>query len=105
MFVARWCVDVRFGCKDEFLKMFKKWQVEVGSKIGWTQRQSRLLTGSIGAPESRFEHEVEVESLAALESAWAQLPDQPFHKQFGKELEPLIVSGSNRWEVFRVVEV
>ena len=24
--------------------------------------------------------------------------------QFGKDLEPIIVSGSNRWEVFRVVD-
>jgi hypothetical protein len=27
------------------------------------------------------------------------------HQQFGKDLEPIIVSGSNRWEIFRVREV
>ena len=26
------------------------------------------------------------------------------HQQFGKDLEPIIVSGSNRWKIFRVVD-
>ena len=105
MFIARWNIDVRFGQKDQFLAVMRKWQAEVGDKIGWTKPKIRLLTGSIGANESRFEYEVTVESMEKLEKAWAQLGNFPYHKQFGKELEPLIVSGSNHWTVYRVLEL
>ena len=103
MFVARFSVDVRFGHKDDFTLAMKKWQAEVGSKVGWDNQ--RVLTGSIGAPESRFEMEMQVSSLADLENAWARMVELPHHKVYAKELEQHIVSGSNRWEVFRVVQM
>lgn len=28
----------------------------------------------------------------------------PWHAQFGKEMEPHVVSGTNQWEIFRIVE-
>jgi hypothetical protein len=33
-----------------------------------------------------------------------QAPNE-IHKRWGKEIEPLVVSGTNRWEIFRIVEV
>jgi hypothetical protein len=35
---------------------------------------------------------------------WEDMSTMEAHQQFGKDLEPIIVSGSNRWEVFRVVD-
>lgn len=102
MFVARWIVDARFGKKDECLGVMKKWQQEVGEKVGW--KETRLTTGSVGALESRIEMEVKVESLADLEQAWGRFGDFSYHKQFGKELEPTIVSGSHKWEIFRILD-
>lgn len=102
MFIARWSVDLKFGHKDEALALMKKWETEVGAKSGFDPAKRRLLTGSIGALESRLESEMEVESLAALEKGFAEMAKHPYQKQFGKDLEAHIVSGTNRWEIFRV---
>jgi hypothetical protein len=101
MFIARYCCDVRFGHKDEYLAFARKWEKEIGSRLGW---KSRVITGSIGAAESRVEHEMEVASLAELEKGFAELAKNEQHKKWGKEIEPLVVSGSNHWQIFRVVE-
>lgn len=104
MFVARWSVDVKFGHKDQAMDIFRKWQKEVGEKVGWGNGASRILTGSVGAPESRIENEMQVSSLGDLERAFAEMPKHAYHKKFSDELEPHIVSGTNRWEVFRVLD-
>ena len=51
-----------------------------------------------------FAGETQVPSLAELERGWAEMAKIPAHAQFSKDLEPHIVSGSNRWEILRVVE-
>jgi hypothetical protein len=105
MFVARWSVDVRFGHREEFLRLQKKWLDEVGSKAGFDKAAARVLNGSIGAAESRWEMEMKVASLDALEKHWERMKSVPYHAQFARELEPHIVSGSNRWEILRIVDV
>src|SRR5262245_47430571 len=105
MFVARWMIDAKFGHKDETIAIWKKWQQEVGERVGMKRSTSRVLTGSIGAAECRFEIEHQFATLADLEKAWAEMGKIPSHKQFSKELESHIVSGSNRWEILRIVEV
>ena len=102
MFIARWSIDVRFGQKDAFTAHMRKWQKEIGESLGW---KIRLLTGSIGANESRFEMEFQVETLDALDKAWAKLAASDAHKRLGREVEPLVVSGTNGWEVLRVVDL
>lgn len=62
-----------------------------------------MLSGSIGALEATVEHNWEVETLAELESAWAKLGPMEAHKQWSKDLEPYVVSGTARWSVYRVV--
>jgi hypothetical protein len=105
MFIARWIVDVKFGHKDEFIALQKKWMEDIGNKTGMDKITQRMLNGSIGAAESRFEMETEVGSLAELEQFFAKLPEIPSHKEWGKQLEPLVVSGSNRWEIMRVIKI
>src|SRR4051812_46104565 len=102
MFVARWTVDVRFGHKEEFHAKLKKWIADVSTELGW---KPRIVNGSIGPNESRMEMEITMDTLEALEKSWAKLARLDAHKRFGKELEPLIVSASNRWEVFRVIDL
>lgn len=104
MFIGRWIVEAKFGHRDEMLAISKRWQQEVGERVGMTQGKSRVLSGSIGGAESRFEFESQFASLADIEKSWAEMGKIPAHKQFGKDLEPHVVSGSNRWEILRVVE-
>jgi len=35
---------------------------------------------------------------------WAKMGKNPRHGQFGKKLDPLIMSGTNRWDILRVVD-
>jgi hypothetical protein len=102
MYIARWSIDVRYGHKDEFYARMKRWMSEVGTPLGW---KARLVNGSVGTNESRIELEITLDSLDALEKAWMKLAKSEGHQRFGKDIESLIVSGSNRWEVFRLIDL
>ena len=103
MFVAQWRIDARFGHKDIVMQSLKWWMEEIGSQIGWEGDKIRMLTGSVGAPESALISQIQVESLAELEASWSKLGTIEAHKAWSKELEPHVVSGTNRWEVFRAL--
>lgn len=55
MMIARWSIDARFGHKPAVLESMRGWMREFGSQIGWTDDKLRLLTGSVGAPESTIQ--------------------------------------------------
>ena len=103
MLIARWQIDARFGHKQTVIDMIAAWAHDIAPKIGWTAEKGRLLTGSIGAREATVVHEWTVADLAELEKSWAALGKIDAHKTWGKDLEPYVVSGSARWEIFRVV--
>lgn len=103
MLLARWQVDARFGQKQAVIEMLRKWAREVAPEIGWTEDRGRLLSGSIGAREATVEHEWVVDDLAALGQAWEALGHMEAHRDWGRALEPLVVSGSARWQVLRIV--
>ena len=98
--IARFSFDVPFGKKPELLKLNKKWD-PLSKELGFPAPE--VLIGSIGAPESRIEINHRFESLAALEKAWSKLGD-PRMVDYQREMAPLVVPGSHRWEVFRVQE-
>jgi hypothetical protein len=98
--IAQFSFDVPFGKKGELTAhraKFRKFAQELGFP------KSQLLFGSIGAPESRVVEQYRFESLAALEAVWAKLSD-PRMAEFQQAMMPLIVPGSHRWEIYRIVE-
>lgn len=103
MMVARWSIDARFGYKAQVVDAMQRWMKEIGSQIGWTEENTRLLTGSIGAREATVQSEILVRDLAELNAAWDKLATIEAHRQWSKDLEPFVVSGTPRWEVFRLV--
>jgi hypothetical protein len=103
MMIARWKIDARFGHKDEAIRLLKSWNEEFGLKIGWTPDKVRIITGAIGAAESAVISEVQIKDLAELSESFEKLGKLDGHAAWSKELETHIVSGSNNWEVFRVV--
>ncbi|HWP92859.1 MAG TPA: hypothetical protein VNN20_11765 [Thermodesulfobacteriota bacterium] len=103
MIVARWNIEARFGHKQTAIDLIKKWNKEIGAKIGWKKDKVRVLTGSVGAPESSIQVEILLKDLSELNASWEKLATIEAHKQWGKDLEPYIVSGTSRWEIFRVV--
>jgi hypothetical protein len=103
MMIARWHIDARFGHKQTVLDSLKDWSRDAGAQIGWSQDKVRITTGSIGALESTIELEVSIENLNELDASWSKLGRIEAHKQWSKDVEPYIVSGTPRWEIYRVV--
>lgn len=103
MMVARWSIDAKFGYKQNVIDLMRQWLQEIGSQVGFSADNTRLLTGSIGALEATIQAEHVVEDLSKLNQAWDKLATIPAHKQWGKDLEPYVVSGTSRWEIFRIL--
>lgn len=103
MMLARWCIDARFGYKQNVVDLMQRWLSEVAPQVGITAERTRLLTGSIGALEATVQSEHLMEDLTELNRVWDKLASIPAHKQWSKELEPFVVSGTSRWEIYRVL--
>lgn len=104
MIIARWHIDARFGQKQTVIDSLKTWAREIANQIGWTKDKVRIATGSIGALESTVEVDVLVQDLTELDASWNKLGSISAHKEWSKQIEPYIVSGTPRWEIFRIVE-
>ena len=101
MIIARWQIDAKFGHKAEVIDSVEKWQREIGEQIGWKESQCQLMTGSVGARESTVVLEVRLESMSELDESWEKLREIDAHEKWSRDLEPYVVSGSHRWEVYR----
>lgn len=102
MIIARWYCSARFGMKDELVGKITDWWQTIGKEIG--QTDYTISTGSIGAAEALITVDVRVKDLADLDEQWKKLAGHTGHRDFSKAVEPLLVSGSTRWEVLRVVQ-
>lgn len=103
MMIARWSIDAKFGYKQNVIELMQRWLKEIGPQVGFSADKTRLLTGSIGALEATIQTEHLVQDLAELNQAWEKLGTIAAHKQWGKDLEPHVVSGTSRWEIYRVL--
>ena len=63
----------------------------------------KILTGSIGTREATVEVDHTIESLAELERFFEAIGKIDAHKQWSKDLEPYVVSGTALWNIYRVV--
>lgn len=103
MMVARWSISAKFGYKQNAVELMQRWLRDIGPQVGFTPDKARLLSGSIGALEATIQTEHLVEDLAELNRCWEKLAAIPEHKQWGKDLEPFVVSGTSRWEIYRLL--
>lgn len=99
---ARWCLDVRYGCKAEATALLQEWVATVGSKAGLTAANTRLSSGCLGVPESRLEMEVSFDSMADWEAFLSSVPFQE-HKAWTQRIQSMVVDGSPVWHVHRSV--
>ncbi len=102
--IARWHVTAVFGRKPELIAAVQSWIVSVAAKAGCSKENTRLLTGSVGAPESELQMEITFNSIAELDDFFKAIASQgPEHAKFQEQASPVVVHGSNRWEVLRIV--
>lgn len=104
MMVARWHIRAKFGFKQTVIDLLKEWQAEIGPQTGLNVSQQRLLTGSVGACESEIQTEIHVKDLTEVDKMFSKLATIKLHADWGRKMSEHVVSGSNYWEVFRVVE-
>jgi hypothetical protein len=103
LLIARWQIDARFGHKQTVIDMLQSWSREIAPQAGLATEKGHMLTGSVGALEATVEHNWEVADLAELERVWAKLATIEAHRQWGKDLEPHVVSGTAKWNIYRVL--
>src|SRR5580700_11364427 len=103
MFIARWQIDARFGHKQTVIDLLRKWEREIGTTAGTDEMDFKILTGSIGAREATVEANHTIESMAQLDRFFEAIGKSDAHRQWSKDLEPYVVSGSALWNVFRRV--
>lgn len=103
MFSARWQIDAKFGYKQTVIDLVRRWEKEVGPHVDLEKLEFKIMTGSVGPREATIETHHTVDSLARLEQFFASIGKLDAHKQWGKDMEPHVVSGSSRWQIFRVI--
>ncbi len=55
MFIARWQLSTRFGKTAEALDILRKWEIDVGQRIGWRPGSIRIASGVVGAAQTDIE--------------------------------------------------
>lgn len=103
MYVCQWHLDVPFGKQGQAISIMKGWgQEKFASSEFRRATGARLLVGHVGQSASHITDEYTFESLADFEAALEGM-SQPQFKPHADALAPLIVPGSQRWVIHRVV--
>jgi hypothetical protein len=104
MIVCQWHLDIPYGKQSEALAVMRAWGAEKFASSEFRRaRSARLLCGFVGASASHIVDESEFESLADFEAALAGMGG-PQYRWHSDALAPYIIPGSQRWEVFRVLD-
>ncbi len=104
MMIARWQFTANFGQKQRAIELIKRWNAEVGSQTNIDVSKERMITGSVGGSEGLVETEFEIDGLDDLQQFFDKIATVTIHEDWGREMGEVIVPGSTRWEVFRIVE-
>jgi hypothetical protein len=102
MFIARWQFTARAGKTGDCVAILRKWELDVGHRIGWRAGSVRLNSGYIGVAQEYVEFEGRVDSLSDLESLWRDMDKNDLHKEYLRQLDAIIVS--SQWKVLRAVD-
>jgi hypothetical protein len=105
MFIARWQFTAQFGKMDDVLSLLRKWEIDVGERVGWRASHVRVTTGVVGTSDSAVSFEIPLDSLGDLEAAWTDMEKNPHHHEYLKQLGHVVVGGTNHWSVVRVREL
>jgi hypothetical protein len=105
MYIVRWHFQTRFGHLKEVQQILRQWEIDVGQRVGWRASTVRVLQGMLGSSRSTIELETHVESLADLESSWADMERIPHHPEAMRALEKFVTSGTDTWSVYKQIEL
>ncbi|MBS1551304.1 MAG: hypothetical protein JST15_04450 [Bacteroidetes bacterium] len=102
-FVCQWSLEIVFGKQKPALDIIKAWGEEKFRSSNFRVSQNRVMNGFIGCSPSFIIDEYIFESLDDFEKALADM-SQPQFRQFSEALAPFIVPGSQKWNIFKLIE-
>lgn len=102
MMIARWQFTAQFGRKNSAIDLITEWNAEIGSQTDIDMTNVRILTGSVGVGEGVVEVEFQIDGLGDLQSFFDKIATIQMHAEWGQTMGEVIVSGSTRWDVYRV---
>ncbi len=103
MFVARWQLTAKFGKVEDTIAILRRWEIDVGERVGWKPSSVRILAGFIGSSSNEIDFEARAENLTDLEAALNDMERNPHHREYLKQLERCL--SSSRWVVYRNVDI
>jgi hypothetical protein len=102
--ICQWHLDIVYGKQADAVRIMRAWGAEKFASSEFRRASSaRLLAGYLGASASHIVDEYTFDSLADFESALTSM-SAPQFRQHSEALAPYIVSGSQHWVVYRVLE-
>lgn len=104
MYVARWNLTAKFSKTEETIALLRRWEGDVGQRIGWRPGSVRIVSGFLGAALSSIELEVRCDGLDEFEAAWRDMQRNPAHKEYVRMLDAVVVAGTDSWTVHFVSE-
>jgi hypothetical protein len=104
MFICQWHIEVPFGKQGEATNILKEWASAMeGSGKFQGVLAHRVLVGHVGPSPSRVIAEWEFQSLSDWERAIEAVGEERF-QEYSARIAPLIVPGSQHWEIWRPVD-
>lgn len=100
MFLIRSIANANSGRRDEAVALLKSFSAETQKELG--RPESRVMTGCIGPNDSEVVTETVVASLADFEQGIDKVNKWPGMQKYGPKFGELFVSGSHRFEVYRL---
>lgn len=102
-FVCQWTLEIVYGKKSEAISILKKWGEEKFRSSNFKISQNRLMSGFVGASPSFIIDEYIFDSMTDFEKALGDM-SQPQFIQYSDALAPLVVPGSQKWTVYKIID-
>jgi hypothetical protein len=104
MFLCQWTLDIQFGKQGEALSIIKEWGAEKMKSSGFSvSTQGRVYVGYIGYSPAHIVDEYVFKSLDEFEKALADMA-KPQFKQFAERMSKVIIPGTQKWQIFKIIE-
>jgi hypothetical protein len=103
MFLCQWSFDIVFGKQAEAMDIIRQWGAEKMKSFAFSRSTGgRVYCGYAGRSASHIVDEYVFSSLADFEEALKGMA-QPQFKAFAERISSVIVPGTQKWEIFRIL--
>jgi hypothetical protein len=103
MFLCQWELDIVFGKQKQALDTIKAWGEEKMRSSNFSRSSGgRVYVGYIGTSAAHIVDEYVFEKLDDFEKALADMA-KPEFKKFAEAMAPLIVSGTQKWTIWKIL--